>query len=344
MKRAISIPLFAAIYVAILSSLLLCQEKPAPTLKLEEPYYDAFLPAASGEQFWDKDYLITYGFGGTHDAHPSKPAIVLYDKYGKVAHEGIAWLKDTDRTSISHVAVSRTGRIVFAGGASNSKGVIRNFIGEINDKGVVGRVIRTSPFLAKAVCIDADDGTVWALGRDRDDLGYKNLSPFLLRQYSFTKDHKLVATLDATHLSKRWRLISAYPTETSLRCIPGRVVVYSARADDYVEYNTITNTLKVAKVEPVPPFKEAKITGFALTDRGDAYISLDQRNVKAPRGGLFKLQFDSSGLGKWIPIENTVGLYGKPGTVEYLWGTDGSNLIYSHDWNGRAYWSAVTAK
>lgn len=248
-------------------------------------------------------------------------------------------MKDADSVSITDAAVNRAGNLVVSGGAENQAGVIANFIASIGSDGRLSQVIRTTPFLPIYVCA-AEDGTVWSFGIDRDEEGRGIEKSLRLRQYSLDKG-QLRATLDVSTLnSAGWTLTQGrYPGEISLRCNSQKVGLYNGRSGEWVEFDFAANRLKVAKVNPLPSPKEIRITGFALTEAGDVFVSLHDRSSLPPRSGIFRLEFDSTGLGSWVPVKNTVGPYLHGGPIERLLGADGTDLVYTRDLDGVAYWS-----
>jgi hypothetical protein len=125
------------------------------------------------------------------------------------------------------------------------------------------------------------------------------------------------------------------------RCNSQRLGLYNGASGEWLEFNFSTNKLVVAKVTPLPSPKEIRIRGFAMTDSGDVFASLADRSTKPARVGLFHLEFDSKGLGSWVPVESTIAPYLK-GPMDVLLGTEGEELVYTRDLSGTAYWSKFT--
>jgi len=337
-------PRFAVSSLAVflllwLPAYLFSQRGQADATHLSEPHYQAQLPLPVNSypfRYWDKGYLITYTID---DASPSRPAAILYDRDGRIARQVTVSFKDADSVAIADVAVSRSGNVVVAGGTESRAGAIANFIAAIGDDGRVRQVIRTTPFTPAYICA-AEDGTVWAYGHDRDENGKRVEGSLRLRQYSFAKG-QTSAVLDASALnSPGWGLSHGqYPGEMDLRCTPKKVGLLNGASGEWVEFDIASNKLKVSKIEPLPPINQMRITGFALTESGDVFISLHDRASQPPRSGLFHLKFDDSGLGKWVPVKDTVGPFTRGAKVGQLLGTDGTDLIYTRDFDGTAYWS-----
>lgn len=289
------------------------------------------------DRLWDKKYLITYD--ASPDLTPDNPAVVLYDRSGHVAQEGIVWFKDARSVSIGGAAVSKAGELVVSGGTQNDAGVIANFIASIGADGHVSQVIRTTPFLPFHLC-DPGDGTVWSFGIDRDSEGRGVKESLRLRHYSLAKG-QLAAMLDSTMLdSPSWSLTQGgYPGAVNFRCTSTKVALLNVVSSEYVEVDIPTNTLRIRKLNPLPSMKEVRVTGFALTESGDVFVSLHDRTSQPPRSGVFKLTFNAADVGSWNPVANTVGAYLHGGPVERLLGADGNDLVYTRDLGGRAFWS-----
>lgn len=178
---------------------------------------------------------------------------------------------------------------------------------------------------------------------ERDAQGRGVQTSLRLRQYSFDKG-ELSAMLDVSSLnSDGWKLKEGrYPGEISLRCTSSKVGLLNGASSEFVEFDLAANKLKVSKVEPLPPPEEVRITGFALTESGDVFVSLHDHSTTPSRSGLFKLSFDKSDVGAWVPVDNTVGRYLHGAKVDQLLGADGSDLVYTRDLGGSAYWSKFT--
>jgi hypothetical protein len=155
---------------------------------LSEPLRQASIPGLiqTWNRYWDKDYLVSWGSLDGWEASPTQPSVVLYDRDGHIAREGIVWLKDARSVSIADVAINRAGDLVVNGGTENEAGTIANFIAAVGKDGHLGKIIRTTPFMPIYICA-AEDGTVWSYGIDRDEDGRGIEASLRLRQFSFDK-------------------------------------------------------------------------------------------------------------------------------------------------------------
>jgi len=317
------------------------QSKRAKLPDFDKPYYQAqFLGLAQGGfQFWDKGYLITHAWDMTLEVNPRKPGVVLYGKDGGVAREAVVWIDGARSVSVADAAVSRSGKLVVAGGATGPDGAIANFIAEIGADDHVKRVIRTTPFMPVYVCA-SDDGTVWSYGVERDDHLVSVQNSLRLRQYSFKKG-QLRAMLDTTSLNQGWLLErGVYPGQISLRCNSKTVVLYNAGTGDLLEFDLQTNALKATKIPPLVSGQNGVfVTGFALTESGEIFASLNDRSKKPFLSGLFRLSVNSTPGAKWVPVTGTLGPYLKGSPIERLIGADGDDLVYTARRDGNLFWS-----
>lgn len=333
--------LLGVLFLVLLPMHLLSQQTQGDSVRLAEPERQAQLPPPANSypfRYWDKGYFITYT---ADDTTPNRPAVVLYDRDGRVAREAIVWFKDAASTAVSDAAVTKSGRLIVSGGTASPTGVIANFIAEIDNSGHPGRVVRTTPFLPVYICA-AEDGTVWSYGFDRDEKGEGVEGSLILRQYSFEKG-QLQAMLNKFSLHSPWSLTRGrYPGDLDLRCTSQKVALFNGASNEFIELDIPTNTQKVSKVEPLPTPKEMRITGFALTESGEVFVSLHDRSSQPPRSGLFRLVSNGSDARSWAPVKDTSGPYLHGARVGQLLGTDGTELIYTRDLDATAYWSRIT--
>ncbi len=288
---------------------------------------------------WSNGYLISYAFDGTFNASPDEPAVILYDEQGHIARQATVWFLNAANTGVDDAAVGKSGELVVSGGITNPDGTIANYIGEIGAEGKLGRVIRTTPFLPVYVCV-ADDNTVWAYGEDRDENGKMIPSTLLLRQYSFDKG-QIRTLLSGSDLGDNWELLRGHqPGDVNFRCTSHKVVLFSRVVSKLVEIDLNSGIVKISKLKTLPTGVKFQITGFAVTESGEIFSSFHERREKLPaESGILKLTFDSSGVGSWVAVPNSVGNYLKGGPIEHLLGTDGTNLVYTGDTNGTTHWA-----
>jgi len=294
-------------------------------------------------RYLDRGYMIEFGLDSTFEVGPSRARVFLYDREGRVAREPIVWIDGARRVYVEDVAVSPSGTVVVAGATLDGELVPHSFIGEIGSDDHLKTVLPVEPFVPSFVCA-MDDGTVWAYGHDRDEIVKKLTSP-RLRHFSLEKG-QLQAMLDPAKLpseeplSESWTPSRGrYPGEITLRCNSKSVVLYNAASGDLVEVDPRNNAMRITKVPLFPGPREFRITGSALTESGEIFVSVwDHRNPKSYVWGLFRLERDSDTTAKWVPVPGAQGAVGRS-TFYMLLGSDGNDLVYAKDKSGRLYWS-----
>ncbi len=348
-RLSVAIPLLAALCSP--SFRLSAQETATDPVRLSVPYHQAHfstLALHGGFKYWDKGFLITYAnMDSTIHPSPNTPAVILYDREGdgRVAQEAVVWFKEAARLSVGHAAVTKSGKLLVTGGTGSHDGAIANFIVSIGTDGRIDRVIRTTPFLPIYICSAADDGTVWSYGFDRDEHGRWIRDSLRLRQYSFDKG-EIRKLLEPSVLDSAWSRNSrgAYPGAMGMRCNSQKIVLYNGNSTQLIEFDLAADKLNISKAVPLPENKSVRITGFALTDSGDMFVSLHDRAKDPPLSGLFKLTFKGTEPGTWQGVEGTVGPF-LQGSVAFLMGASGNDLLYTKQlFDGQVYWSNVTPK
>jgi hypothetical protein len=329
------------------SPLCSAQNPAAADTGITEPSHDAQFHAVleDGFRYWDKGYLIAYGSNHTLETTPSKAALILYDRDGRVARQPIVWVDGANTVTVNDAAVTESGNLVVSGAAVDSHGAIASFIGQIGSDDRLHNIIRTTPFAPAYVCA-LEDGTVWTYGVDRDD-HLKNVPGSLrLRHYSFEKG-QLHALLNITALPdyaanlQGWHFARGLPHEVNLRCNSKEIVLYNVRSGDLVELDSATSTTTITKVPLFPATCPTFcITGFALTESGELFASFIDRTKRGTSlSGLFRLSRGKAGTAQWVAVPGTVGVYLKQSPIQELWGADGDTLVYSRQRDGNLYWS-----
>lgn len=282
------------------------QGNPPGSLRLSEPHFQNHFSALdvpySGARVWDKGYLISYAFDGTYQSSPSKPAILIYDRAGRLLHQETVWFNEAERVSIGDVAVSKAGKVIVSGGTHNHAGAVANFIAEMGDSGRVERVIRTTPFRPIYICA-ADDRTVWSYGFDRDEKLEDVPSSLRLRQFSFDKGQVQAMLGGLKPDTPHWAMRGKHPNDISMRCTSKRVVLYNASASEWVEFDIPTGKLKVSKVTPLPDDAGMRVTGFAITESGDVFISLQSVQSLIPVQAYFSSYLTLMVWGSGSPLK-----------------------------------------
>jgi hypothetical protein len=333
----------------VIGSAAMTQEKIA-TPGLDKPYHQAQFSALlqGGWQYWQNGYLVAWHIDG---GSPSKAAVHVYNKDGQIVREAIVWFDGAELLSVTHAAISPSGRLVVSGGVQTASGMNTTYIAEIGKDDHISRVIRPAPYAARRLCA-AEDGTVWAYGLDRDNRLADIYDSLRVRQFSFEKG-QLRAMLDISKtVTPDWEYPEGHEGDDfSFRCNAKTVVVYNSTSSDLIEVDAKTGTIKTTKVAELPSFdiREFYINGFALTESGEMFASYVDRRQKPVTSGLFHLVRDrSNGTAKWVAVEGTVGRYvqgSNDALIQRLLGADGDDLVYTkHVMDGKLYWSKHNLK
>jgi len=220
---------------------------------------------------WSKNALISFRQYGKSQ----KEKILVYDQTGALNRRATVSLPDAGVISVSDATLNGDGLLLASGGTRDTKGRVAHFIAQLNETGQVGRVIRTTPFMARKICVAKDDGTVWAYGGDQGTVR----DSAVLEQYSFDKG-LLKALFPRTELGREWvGLDGGSPEQIHLACTAQKVVVFNAVSDVLLEYDLSTDQATSRKVSPLPGRRDLLVTGFCLTDDGLILVSLYQKTI-----------------------------------------------------------------
>ena len=97
------------------------------------------------------------------------------------------------------------------------------------------------------------------------------------------------------------------------------------------------------------PLKQAKVTGFAVTENGRVYASLYEVQPESERKtrGLFELRAEpGKATAKWVVVTGTLNSHREGESVEKdtfwrLWGAEGDDLIIGQQYDAEFSWARV---
>jgi hypothetical protein len=235
----------------------------------------------------------------------------MYNRDGKKIVEGRVTLEGAVRVSLRAAGATEQGHIVVVGGATMTDGSTQHFIAEIGATGRTVQSIQLGEFSPQQVCA-ASDGTVWTLGYDWDSRDSAEADTSVVRHYDFAKGLLgRYVSLGSISKARDAFLVLDSPRESFLRCGKDRVSVLFWSASHSVAQYVVLNASseEVHRWSIIAPFAEAQANGFALTDNGEAFVSLTAR--KEPenmlRLGLYKLQTTTGNASATlIPVGGTV--------------------------------------
>jgi hypothetical protein len=299
-------------------------QSPAAPVGLAAPHQQAeFSPViANGVHAvsWDKGHLVSFSVGEI------KEPLLFHDRSGQLLFDDSLEFKGAVRTYVQHAAVTTSGTAVVAASVVNSDGAVADLIAEVGRDGI-RHVIRTSPFYPLKVCA-TEQGTVWAYGKELSEDRRSELRSHyaVLREYSFDKGELRSALDRSTVRPPKGVPIDGTRDEFQMRCNSKKVVIFSGPTKELIEYDFSASRLTRWPLAPLPDGVDfVRVTGAALTDSGDVYVSTyDAPNIKALTR-ILKIRVNPSGTADWIQVASTQS----DGNFFVLLGNDGEDLVYS---------------
>ena len=304
---------------------------------LHAPTYQAdFTPVvANGVHAvsWSKGHLVGFSVGEL------KEPLALYDRTGKSLFQSFLPFDNAAKTYVQDAAATSSETVIAAASVVNRDGASADIIAEIAN-GSILRAIRTSPFYPLKICATGN-GTVWAFGKELDDsrAAEPRQDYPMLREYSFDKG-QLRSALDRTTVRPPKGVpVGGASHEVQMRCNTQKVVLINGATRELVEYDLPSNRVGRWTIAPLPAGADFKhITGAALTDSGEIYVSMYDAPRKDSLTRILQLIPGASGTAEWTTVSAIPG----EGNWFVLLGSDGDNLVYAR---GRSsptlFWSKV---
>jgi hypothetical protein len=296
---------------------------------------------------WERGYILHHEI--ERNADPEHPMVTMFDRNGKRVLEGRIWAPDFTSVSVITSGATHAGEILAGAGGIMSNGSIEGFIAKTDLSGRTVQSVRTGQFILRQVC-EATDGTVWALGYDRENRESHDSN--VLHHYSFERG--LVGSflpMDLISSASDGYLAIAAPTKSYLRCGKDRVSVYLVPTADYIEVDVSTEKLVRWKVGP-SSVTGGKATGFAVTEGGRIFVSFDDSSCSpCPKRthALYELRHGAEfSVANLEPIGGTLSVYAvndvpPEGTFYRLWGADGDQLVVHRQGDGWGIsWVSIT--
>ena len=298
---------------------------------LSEPYRNVSCTPPvrfTRRQIWAYGFLAQF----TEETFPLN--VMVCDTQGKQVNSAHIAIPGISATSLIAVVPSMEGAAIVSGhGQSDPSDTF--FLAKTSRSGGIVSFILTRGFESGRIC-EASDHTIWTLGSDRDKERKHDDNFSLVQQYSFEKGllHGYFSKADSG-LRDTQLLGNGHPSGGVLACGKQRISVYLNETNEYFEIDPSTETLKRWKMD-AKPFPKGTLTGFAVTEKGRAYLSLfeDWRTETAWkfRRALFELRLEpNSGSGRWSLVNGTLSSSDPEnipdGIFFKLWGADGEDLV-----------------
>ncbi len=291
---------------------------------LSAPHYQAdFTPViANGAHTvsWDKGHLVAFSVGEL------KEPLTFYDRTGKPLFESYLPFDGAVKTYVHDAVATSSGTAVAAAGVVNRDGASADIIAEIAN-GSIRSAIRTSPFYPLKIC-STGNGTVWAYGKELNDsrAAEPRQDYPMLREYSFEKG-QLRSALDRTTVRPPKGVpLGGASQEVQMRCNSQKVVLINGATRELVEYDVASSRVGRWAMAPLPGGADFKqITGVALTDSGEIYVSTYDAPRRDSLTRILQLLRNTTGIADWTTV---TAIHGE-GHWFVLLGSDGDSLVYA---------------
>jgi hypothetical protein len=292
---------------------------------------------------WDRGYMIHHEI--EENFSPDTPMVTMWNATGKHIRDGRIWPPAAGSVRIRRVAATREGAILAAGWAILRDGSIQRYIVKTDLAGNTVQTLMTGSSGTAQMC-EAQDGTIWSLGTTVSQENGQENNTNVLRHYSFEKgllhSYLPLVTVEAV-VPLRSKRPWFEPFETSVRCGKEKVFVYLSFTDEYAEVDTSSFELKRWKLDMTALPRE-KARGLAVTEDGRVYASFGPSWMGGNIRGLYQIKAEAGNpIARLLPVEGTIkalerGKAPPPGTIEWLWGADGNQLVLWRDHEPDGSW------
>jgi hypothetical protein len=224
------------------------------------------------------------------------------------------WLAipDAGLVRVYSLAGTQDGAIVVSGTAYGSdKGAV--FLAWISPDRKQQIVTRVSPYVPDAIAT-APDGTIWAVGRLKDEANPQAVTYNIMRHYD--RSGQMLGSWTARPKRVLKRLWRGGTVESHLVAAGDRIG-WVTNAGEYIEYSPYGVELSRFDGPAGVESDEKRVTGAALSGANELFLSVDRR----PRGGVSQVVALDRQTGAWLLA--LPGLTGR----EDLAGFDGRSLV-----------------
>lgn len=240
-----------------------------------------------------------------------------------------------DTASVSHKSVASfpDGGLAIAATASSREGAVSSLIVLTDSRGVIERIVRTTPFTVFHLAA-GPDGSLWAVGREHDSKLDEVPDYDILRQYD-RQGRFVRSTLRKSSFElKRGKWHPAY--ESWLSASRDRVALYCVTAGELVEVSSHGELLGRQGVSGIPA--DAQATGIALTSSGGLYVStLSRSSQQTP---VYRLDRPA---GQFVQTR-AVDLASNHRGMLNIAGSDGEDVVFYAKWPTTLIWSRMESE
>ena len=230
------------------------------------------------------------------------------------------------------------GTIGLVGTASDPQGRFSSFVASISTDGTKQLVTRTSPYSPLLVTV-AQDGTLWTQGVERPgtngtvpggQAGLTNPAAGAVRHFNAS------GLMTGSYIRQSTLRNPTAHEYFNLRASRNRIAWYSGENERYVEVSP--QGVLITDISVPMPSAHARVTGFAVNDKGDSFISTESTPVVGgkPQLGVWMLDRVSHA---WLPVARREA-DGDASQFSLLYGIDGARLVLSsQDWHRIKFYS-----
>ena len=276
---------------------------------------------------WSNGVLITVaGLDST------SPVVLLYDRSGVRTSAIPFGISGSVRMSIYDFDRGVDGTVGLVGYATDADGRSGSFVATISPDGSVSHTTRTSPYSPRHVAV-APDGTLWTEGRELINSATIKADG---KTHHTVADYVVPGAGSVRHFDKAGKQVGAFLAQSTyhvpegiggndnfLRVSADRAVVYSGRDQRFVEIPFDGST--VTDISVALPAPNAVITGIAVNEAGDVYISEEHSQQGNKHLGI--CVFDRKSR-SWVMVRERAAR-GDPNDFYGVYGADQAGLVLS---------------
>jgi hypothetical protein len=210
------------------------------------------------------------------------------------------------------------GTIGLSGSAADPEGRATGFIAWISPDGTTSHVIRTGLYRPSRVAV-APDGTLWAAGSEAAQPVSNVFAPNAAVLRHFHRSGQILGSfVPQSTFQDPIRLVGPY---SFLRASRDRIAWYLAQGR-YVEISLDEKVLTdILTLSPKP-----EVGGFALTDRGEAFVSVQWNDSLGHHLGIYTLDRSTKAWRSLLQSTKT-GTQASRDSLGHIYGVDGRMLV-----------------
>lgn len=220
------------------------------------------------------------------------------------------------------------GTISLSGHTTDSDGRTSGFVAWISSDHSRSQIIQTGLYKPRWLAIAAD-GTLWTAGRETVTATSSALVEHAGVIRHFSQSGQTLTSLVPQATIDKLVLLRPY---NWLRASRDRVAFYMA-SGRYIEISLDGTMLTDAFIKPPTSLPNGEVTGYALTDKGEAFLSDWHRATSDTKSSarLVTISILNRAQGLWTPVLQRLDTGAQPSADDFgpLVGVDGARLVLS---------------